>query len=149
MKNHCFKHNEFLESRNKPMQLDMLDHLVLTVQNIDVTCTFYQQVLGMQIIHFGSGRTALQFGQQKLNLHEVGKEFEPKALRPTPGSADLCFLTSIPLEQAISHLHACGIAIVEGPVNKTGATGPIRSIYVRDPDGNLIEVANALKADGE
>ncbi len=128
------------------MKIDVLDHLVLTVQSIEVTCAFYQQVLGMQVIHFGSGRTALQFGQQKLNLHEAGKEFEPKASRPTPGSADLCFLTSLPLEQVISHIHACGVTIEEGPVHRTGAMGQIRSIYIRDPDGNLLEIANSLVA---
>jgi catechol 2,3-dioxygenase-like lactoylglutathione lyase family enzyme len=128
------------------MKIDALDHLVLTVQHIEATCAFYQQVLGMQVIHFGSGRTALQFGEQKLNLHEAGKEFEPKAFRPTPGSADLCFLTSLPLEQVISHIQACGVTIVEGPVNRTGAMGPLRSLYIRDPDGNLLEIANSLVA---
>ena len=131
------------------MKIDALDHLVLTVQSIEATCAFYQQVLGMRVTHFGSDRTALQFGQQKINLHEAGKEFEPKALRPTPGSADLCFLTSHPLEQAISHIHACGVAIVEGPVYRTGAMSPIRSIYIRDPDGNLLEIANSLVAGPE
>ncbi len=131
------------------MKIDALDHLVLTVQNIEATCAFYQQVLGMQVIHFGSGRTALQFGQQKLNLHEAGKEFEPKAFRPTPGSADLCFLTSLPLEQVISHIHACGVTVEEGPVQRTGAIGPLRSIYIRDPDGNLLEIANSLVATQE
>jgi catechol 2,3-dioxygenase-like lactoylglutathione lyase family enzyme len=127
------------------MKIDHLDHVVLTVQDIKATCAFYQKVFGMESVHFGPDRTALQFGQQKLNLHEVGKEFEPKALRPTPGSADLCFLTSIPLEQVIAHLQACEVPLVEGPVNKTGATGPLRSLYVRDPDGNLLEIGNVLK----
>ncbi|HLZ56412.1 MAG TPA: VOC family protein [Ktedonosporobacter sp.] len=127
------------------MHIDHLDHLVLTVQSIDATCEFYQRVLGMQTVQFGAGRTALQFGQQKINLHEAGHEFEPKALHPTPGSADLCFLTSVPLEQVAAHLHTCGVPIEEGPVNRTGATGLIRSVYIRDPDGNLLEIANALK----
>ncbi len=128
------------------MKIDALDHLVLTVQSIEATCAFYQRVLGMQVIHFGSGRTALQFGRQKLNLHETGKEFEPKAVRPTTGSADLCFLTSLHLEEVISHIHACGVTVEEGPVHRTGAMGPIRSIYIRDPDGNLLEIANSLVA---
>ncbi len=128
------------------MKIDALDHLVLTVQHIEVTCAFYQQVLGMQVTHFGSGRIALEFGEQKLNLHEAGKEFEPKAFRPTPGSADLCFLTRVPLEQVISHIHACGVTIEEGPVNRTGAMGPLRSLYIRDPDGNLLEIANSVVA---
>ncbi len=127
------------------MKVDHLDHVVLTVQDIKATCAFYQQVLGMTGVHFGPDRTALQFGQQKLNLHEVGKEFEPKALHPTPGSADLCFLTSLPLEHVIAHLQACEVPLVEGPVNKTGARGPLRSLYVRDPDGNLLEIANVLE----
>jgi len=98
------------------MNIDHLDHVVLTVQDIKATCDFYQNVLGLDSVHFGPGRTALQLGQQKLNLHEVGKEFELKALHPTPGSADLCFLTSIPLERVIAHIQACEVPIVEGPV---------------------------------
>jgi len=124
------------------IQIERLDHLVLTVRDVSTTCAFYERVLGMQIVTFGSGRCALQFGQQKINLHQVGKEFEPKAARPTPGSADLCFITSVPLAQVIAHIQACDIAIVEGPVARTGAQGPIESVYIRDPDENLIEIAN-------
>jgi catechol 2,3-dioxygenase-like lactoylglutathione lyase family enzyme len=124
------------------MNIDSLDHLVLTVRDKAATCAFYERVLGMQAIPFGEGRTALQYGHQKLNLHEIGKEFEPKALRPTPGSADLCFLTSLPLEQVMDHMRECGVPLVEGPVQKTGARGPLRSIYIRDPDGNLLEISN-------
>jgi catechol 2,3-dioxygenase-like lactoylglutathione lyase family enzyme len=124
------------------MHIDSLDHLVLTVRNIEATCEFYERVLGMQTVTFGDGRKALQFGRQKINLHQTGKEFEPKAARPAPGSGDLCFLTSLPLEQVIEHLRACNVAIIEGPVSKTGAMGPILSVYIRDPDGNLIEVSN-------
>lgn len=124
------------------MQVDCLDHLVLTVQNIETTCQFYSTVLGMEVIIFGNERKALKFGQQKLNLHEAGKEFEPKALHPTSGSADLCFITSIPLEQVLEHLHACNVAIESGIVQRTGAVGAIVSIYIRDPDGNLLEISN-------
>jgi catechol 2,3-dioxygenase-like lactoylglutathione lyase family enzyme len=124
------------------IQIERLDHLVLTVHDIQATCAFYERVLGMEIVTFGSGRYALQFGQQKINLHQAGKEFEPKAARPTPGSADLCFITSVPLTQVIAHIQACDIAIVEGPVARTGAQGPIESVYIRDLDENLIEIAN-------
>lgn len=126
------------------MKLDSLDHLVLTVADVAATCDFYQRVLGMEVITFGAGRQALAFGVQKINLHAAGREFEPKAQRPTPGSADLCFLTSIPLPQVQSHLAACGVTVTEGPVQRTGAQGPILSVYFRDPDENLIEVSNRL-----
>ncbi len=126
------------------MQIDSLDHLVLTVADLDATCAFYQRVLGMQVVTFGAGRKALAFGAQKINLHQAGREFEPKAQRPTPGSADLCFLTSVPLAQVQTHLAASGVAITEGPVQRTGAQGPILSVYFRDPDQNLIEVSNRL-----
>jgi catechol 2,3-dioxygenase-like lactoylglutathione lyase family enzyme len=122
--------------------IECLDHLVLTVDDLQATCAFYERVLGMQVVTFANGRYALQFGQQKINLHQAGNEFEPKAALPTPGSADLCFITSLPLDQVIAHLHTCNVEIVEGPVSRTGAIGPIESVYVRDPDGNLIEVAN-------
>ncbi len=124
------------------LAITRLDHLVLTVRDIEVTCEFYRRVLGMQVIQFGEGRRGLRFGEQKINLHEVGKEFEPKALRPTAGSADLCFLLQTPLAQASHHVRSLGVEIIEGPVSRTGALGPIRSIYLRDPDGNLIELAN-------
>jgi catechol 2,3-dioxygenase-like lactoylglutathione lyase family enzyme len=126
------------------MQVDRIDHLVLTVQNIEATCDFYVRVLGMQVVTFGNGRKALQFGQQKINLHEVGKEFEPKAMKPTPGSGDMCFITSVPLKEVIEHIRSQEIEIVEGPVRRTGAIGPIESVYVRDPDGNLVEVGNYI-----
>ncbi|MCZ8294366.1 MAG: VOC family protein [Hylemonella sp.] len=126
------------------MQIDSLDHLVLTVADVEATCTFYQRVLGMQVVTFGAGRKALAFGAQKINLHQAGREFEPKAQRPTPGSADLCFLSSVPLPQVQAHLAACGVSVSEGPVQRTGAQGPILSVYFRDPDLNLIEVSNRL-----
>jgi len=123
------------------MEIKRIDHLVLTVRDIPATCDFYSRVLGMQVVSFGD-RKALQFGGQKINLHERGKEFEPKALRPTPGSGDLCFITEVPLPQVVDHIRSCGIQIIEGPVRRTGAVGPMESIYIRDPDGNLIEVSN-------
>jgi catechol 2,3-dioxygenase-like lactoylglutathione lyase family enzyme len=121
--------------------IDRLDHLVLTVASIESTCDFYTRVLGMQVSRFGEGRTALQFGRQKINLHEVGREFTPRAARATAGSGDLCLISTTPLLDVVQHLERCGITIIEGPVEKTGATGPIRSVYFRDPDGNLIEVS--------
>jgi len=119
-----------------------LDHLVLTVQNLQNTIDFYENVLGMEVVQFGGGRYALHFGNQKINLHERGREFEPKADTPLPGSADLCFIASTPLDDVMRHLERCGVAIEEGPVIRTGATGKIRSVYVRDPDRNLIEISN-------
>lgn len=124
--------------------IDGLDHLVLTVADVEASVAFYERALGMTPVTFAGGRRALAFGAQKINLHPHGREFEPKATRPTPGSADLCFLTSRPLAEVQAHLTTCGVEIVEGPVRRTGATGPILSIYFRDPDGNLIEVANHL-----
>jgi len=124
------------------MNVDRLDHLVLTVKDLAATSAFYSKVLGMRVITFGNGRKALAFGSQKINLHEYRNEFEPKADRPTPGSADLCFITAVPLTAVMAHLRAAGVEIIEGPVSRTGARGPILSVYFRDPDLNLIEVAN-------
>jgi catechol 2,3-dioxygenase-like lactoylglutathione lyase family enzyme len=128
------------------MHIDKLDHLVLTVANISTTCDFYSRVLGMSVVTFGSGRYALSFGDQKINLHETGQEFEPRAAHPTPGSGDICLITSVPLSKVIDHLIACNIPIIEGPVARTGATGPIMSVYLRDPDSNLIEVSTYADA---
>jgi catechol 2,3-dioxygenase-like lactoylglutathione lyase family enzyme len=119
-----------------------LDHLVLTVRSIEETLEFYQRTIGLEAITFGDGRRALQIGAQKINLHEVGREFEPKARRPTPGSGDICIVTVEPLDTVIERLERLGIAIEEGPVGRTGAVGPLRSVYVRDPDDNLVEIAN-------
>ena len=127
------------------VEVRSLDHLVLTVADIAATETFYERVMGMRPVTFGSGRHALAFGSQKINLHQAGREFEPKAAKPVPGSADLCFLVETPLEEVIAHLEREGVAIIEGPVEKTGATGPLRSVYVRDPDGNLIELSNPIR----
>jgi len=125
------------------MKVDKIEHLVLTVCNIKATCEFYSRVLGMRTITFGS-RKALQFGEQKINLHEAGKELEPKALKPLPGSADICFITDIPLNAVTEHIKSYNVEVLEGPVTRTGAIGPIESIYIRDPDGNLIEISNCI-----
>lgn len=121
--------------------IDHLDHLVLTTYDLPACLHFYVDVLGMQQQTFGQGRTALLFGNQKINLHQRGRELEPRAHLPVPGALDLCFIASIPLEQVVTRLNAAGIPILEGPVMRTGATGPIRSVYVRDPDLNLIEIS--------
>jgi catechol 2,3-dioxygenase-like lactoylglutathione lyase family enzyme len=123
------------------MNIDRIDHVVMTVKDVDATCDFYTRVLGMRAVTFAGGRKALAFGRQKINLHLAGREFEPKALHPTPGSVDLCLITTGSLDDVIAHLALCGVSILEGPVAKTGATGPIRSVYFRDPDANLIEVS--------
>jgi len=126
------------------MQIHRLDHLVLTVRDIDATCRFYVTALGMERIEFAGGRTALRFGRHKINLHQAGREFEPKALHATPGSADLCLLTELPLSRVMEHLRTQGIPILEGPVQRSGAEGPILSVYLRDPDGNLLEISNSV-----
>src|SRR6185369_11424882 len=121
------------------MRIDRLDHLVLTVANIEATCDFYARVLGMEVVTFGANnRKALAFGEQKINLHQRGLEFEPKALHPTPGSSDLCFITSVPMAEVIAHVKDCGVPILLGPVSRAGAVGTLESIYLRDPDQNLI-----------
>jgi catechol 2,3-dioxygenase-like lactoylglutathione lyase family enzyme len=127
------------------MRIERLDHLVLTVRDVDATVAFYTEVLGMHEVTFGAGRRAVTFGHSKINLHEMGKEFEPKAARPTAGSADLCFIVDEDLERIIAELVAHGVPIEEGPVERTGATGPINSVYLRDPDHNLIELSNPLR----
>ncbi|WP_409264320.1 VOC family protein [Pseudomonas sp. KCJK9000] len=124
--------------------IDHLDHLVLTTIDVDACSDFYTRVLGMQRETFGAGRLAFRFGNQKINVHVRGHEFEPKAHLPVPGALDLCFIASITLDEVIARLHAAHWPIVEGPVQRTGATGPIRSVYVRDPDLNLIEIAEHL-----
>lgn len=124
------------------MKISGIDHIVMTVNSIDVTCEFYSRTLGMDIITFSKGRKALSFGAQKLNLHEVGKEFEPKAHRPTPGSLDLCLITETPITQVLEHLVSVNVEVLEGPIKRTGAMGTIISLYFRDPDQNLIEVSN-------
>lgn len=124
--------------------IDHLDHLVLTTRDEAACVHFYCTVLGMRLETFGAGRKAFVFGAQKINLHIAGKEFEPKAQHPTPGALDLCFIASLPLDRAMAKLAEHGIPIESGPVQRTGAQGPIRSIYVRDPDLNLIEISEYL-----
>ena len=124
------------------MKIKSIDHTVLTVRDIQATVDFYQATLGMAVETFGEGRIALKFGAQKINLHQQGNEVEPKAESPTPGSGDLCFVTEMPLDTAIAQVQNQGVEIIEGPVQRTGARGPILSFYFRDPDLNLIEVAN-------
>jgi catechol 2,3-dioxygenase-like lactoylglutathione lyase family enzyme len=121
--------------------IDHLDHIVLTTARTEQCIDFYTRVLGMKLERFGKGRMALKFGGQKINLHEKGKEFEPRATLAAQGTLDVCFIAAVPLEDVITRLAACNVPIIEGPVMKTGAQGPIRSVYVRDPDGNLVEIS--------
>jgi len=132
--------------RRRAAMIDHLDHLVLTTRDPERCIDFYTRVLGMRLETFGEGRMAFRFGDQKINVHIAGKEFEPKADRPTPGSLDLCFIASAPLAEVMRRLNESGVPIIEGPVQRTGAAFPILSVYVRDPDMNLIEIAE--HADG-
>jgi catechol 2,3-dioxygenase-like lactoylglutathione lyase family enzyme len=127
------------------MKINALDHLVLTVKDIEATCAFYAKALGMNVVTFGEGRKALAFGTQKINLHQQGKEFDPKAHRPTPGSGDICLITSVDLPEVLAHLKACDVELIDGPVRRTGAVGTLLSVYFRDPDLNLIEVSNYIR----
>lgn len=124
--------------------IDHLDHLVLTTIDIQACKDFYVRVLGMRAETFGNGRLAFCFGNQKINVHERGREFEPKAHLPVPGALDLCFIASVGLDAVVAILESEGWPIIDGPVQRTGATGPIRSVYVRDPDLNLIEISELL-----
>jgi catechol 2,3-dioxygenase-like lactoylglutathione lyase family enzyme len=124
------------------IEITSLDHLVLTVADMDETARFYQRVLGMHPVTFGPGRRALQFGLSKINLHQAGAEITPHAARPVPGSADLCLLTTAPPAEVMAHLNAQHVPVEDGPVPRTGARGPITSVYIRDPDGNLIEISS-------
>ncbi|HUP30531.1 MAG TPA: VOC family protein [Usitatibacter sp.] len=125
-----------------PISIDRIDHVVLTVFDLERTLDFYSRVLGMEPVTFAGGRRGLAFGRQKLNLHQSGREFEPKALKPNPGAIDLCFISQTPLAEVVEDLRTYGVHVIEGPVDKTGALGPMKSVYFRDPDGNLIEVSN-------
>jgi catechol 2,3-dioxygenase-like lactoylglutathione lyase family enzyme len=128
------------------MVVSGIDHLVLTVFDIEETRSFYEKGLGMESVVFGEIRVALKFGSQKISLYALGGEIEPKTSVPTPGSADLCFITPIDLNKAITHAESHGVEIIEGPVKRTGANGEIQSFYFRDPDSNLIELANEVVA---
>ena len=123
--------------------IDRIDHLVLTVRDLDAALRFYEHVLGARVVppYKGRGPTAIAFGRQKINLHVAGKEFEPKAATPTVGAGDFCLITEAPVEAVVQHLATCGIAVELGPVPRIGALGPMTSVYFRDPDGNLVEVA--------
>lgn len=122
------------------MRISGIDHFVLTVLSVEATCAFYARVCGMEVVEFGAGRKALRFGAQKINLHQAGAEFEPKAARPTPGSGDFCLLAEGAIEDVVVHLKREGVEIEDGPVARTGAMGAIASVYFRDPDGNLVEI---------
>ncbi|MFQ5656249.1 MAG: VOC family protein [Candidatus Methylomirabilales bacterium] len=129
------------------MKIERIDHIVLTVTDLEKICAFYSRVLGMEVVTFGENRRGLKFGSQKFNLHERGKEFEPKAKTPMPGAIDICLITDSPIDDVVAHLKSVGVAIEQGPVERTGATGQIESVYFRDPDGNLIEVSRYKDAD--
>src|SRR5713226_3470267 len=124
------------------MKIDSIDHVVLTVKDIDATCEFYSKVLGMEVVTFSESRKALSFGSQKINLQQLGRESTLIAEKPTPGSGDLCFITSVSLSDVIGHLNSCGVKLIGGPVERNGARGLMMSVYFRDPDMNLIEVSN-------
>lgn len=137
-----------------PITLQALDHLVLTVADIERSCAFYAEALGMRVVRFSAAnaggddratvaqRTALRFGDQKINLHEAGSEFDPRAAHPVPGSADLCFITETPLAAVVAHLDAVAVPVLLGPLPRSGARGKLISVYIRDPDDNLIEISN-------
>ncbi len=129
------------------MQLQRIDHLVLTVHDIEASCAFYSQVLDMEVVEFANRRKALAFGSQKINLQELGKTFEPKATAAAPGTMDICLLTNETVDGITSRLQQHDIPIIEGPVQRTGACGPVMSVYFRDPDGNLLELACPLRPD--
>jgi catechol 2,3-dioxygenase-like lactoylglutathione lyase family enzyme len=124
------------------MKIDSIDHVVLTVKDINATCEFYSKVLGTEIVTFGESRKALSFGSQKINLQQLGRESTLRAEKPTPGSVDICFITSVPLSDVVAHLNSCGVKLIGGPVERNGARGSMMSVYFRDPDMNLVEVSN-------
>ena len=124
------------------MKIDSIDHIVFTVKDIDATCEFYSKVMGMEVVTFGEGRKALAFGSQKINLQQLGRESTLIAEKPTPGSADICFVTSVPVSEVVAYLNSCGVRLVGGPVERNGARGMMMSVYFRDPDHNLVEVSN-------
>ncbi|WP_279099309.1 VOC family protein [Bartonella apis] len=127
------------------MFIDHIDHIVMTCFDLEATKRFYTEILELKLEVFGENRFALRFGNQKINLHQYGKEYEPKAHLPVPGSLDLCFISKLPIDEVITHLKKNNCPTVEGPVERTGAKGKIRSVYVRDPDLNLIEISEYLQ----
>ncbi|NQW01383.1 MAG: VOC family protein [Rhodospirillales bacterium] len=127
------------------MIIDRIDHIVLTVASVAATIDFYERVLGMTAITFAGGRRALSFGNQKINLHPWPSPYPELAKSPTPGAGDFCLITQTPIDDVVLHLQACGVAVEVGPVAKSGATGPLLSVYFRDPDGNLVEVSNLVE----
>ena len=128
------------------MKIDSIDHVVFTVKEINATCEFYSKVLGMEIVTFGEGRKALAFGSQKINLQQLGRESTLIAEKPTSGSADICFVTSVPVSEVVAHLNSCGVRLIGGPVERNGARGMMISVYFRDPDLNLVEVSNYARS---
>jgi len=124
------------------MKIEAIDHVVLTVRDMEATCDFYSKVLGMEIVTFGQGRKALAFGSQKINLQQFGRESTLIAEKPTPGSADVCFVTSVSVSEVVAHLNSCGVRLIGGPIKRDGARGSMMSVYFRDPDLNLVEVSN-------
>jgi catechol 2,3-dioxygenase-like lactoylglutathione lyase family enzyme len=124
------------------MKIDSIDHVVLTVKDIEKTCEFYSKVMGMDVVAFGEGRKALTFGTQKINLQKLGRESTLIADKPTSGSADICFVSSLPLTDVVAHLNSCGVELIGGPVERSGARGLMMSVYFRDPDMNLIEISH-------
>ena len=124
------------------MKIDSIDHVVFTVKDINATSDFYSRVLGMEVVTFGEGRKALAFGFQKINLQQLGRESTLIAEKPTPGSADICFVSSVPISEVVAHLNSCGVRLIGGPVERNGARGMMMSVYFRDPDMNLVEVSN-------
>ena len=131
------------------MQLDHIDHVVFTVRDVDITCDFYSRVLHMEVITFAGGRKALQFGQCKINLHQYGSELEPKANHPAPGTQDICLIAASPMADVLRDLQRAGVDVLEGPVARSGALGTLESVYLRDPDGNLIEIACYAETTGD
>ena len=131
------------------MEIERIDHFVLTVRDVEATSAFYHRVLGMEVITFGEGRTALAFGRQKINLHRLGRQIDPQVADPTPGTGDFCLITRTPLAAVVAHIQACGVPVELGPVPRTGALGPMQSVYIRDPDGNLVEIAAYAEQVGE
>jgi len=127
-----------------PIKIKSMDHLVITASNLRTTVDFYSRVLGMEHVEFGDGLHAMHFGDQKFNIHDASTDVTPKAENIVPGSEDFCLLTETPISEVVDHLQACGVAVEEGPITRSGAAGTLDSVYFRDPDGNLVEVSNVI-----